>query len=81
MPRGDGTGPMGAGPGTGRGMGGGGDMGKGQGRGRGRMGGFAMGPGGNCVCPKCGKTVPHQQGEPCSQVKCPSCGAAMTRAR
>lgn len=79
MPRGDGTGPMGVGPGTRRGVGGGGGMGKGQGRGR--MGGFTMGPGGNCVCPKCGKTVPHQQGVPCSQIKCPNCGAAMTRAR
>lgn len=77
MPRGNGTGPMGAGPGTGHGMGGGGGMGRGQGRGR--MGGFAMGPGGNCVCPKCGKTVPHQQGTPCSQVKCPGCGATLIR--
>ncbi len=36
--------------------------GKGLGRshGRGRMGGpFAAGPGGNCVCPNCGATVPH----------------------
>lgn len=79
MPRGDGTGPMGAGAGTGRGMGGGGGMGMGQGRGR--MGGFAMGPGGNCVCPSCGKTAPHQQGTPCTQMKCPACGAVMTRAR
>ena len=78
MPRGDGTGPMGAGPGTGRGLGGRG-MGMGRSQGRGRMGGFALGPGGNCVCPACGKTVPHQQGLPCSQVKCPACGAAMTR--
>jgi len=84
MPRGDGTGPLGAGPGTGRGMGGAGirSTGSGQvGQGRGRMGGFAMGPGGNCVCPKCGKTVPHQQGLPCTEVKCPGCGAAMTRER
>lgn len=73
MPKGDGTGPMGAGPGTGRGMG--------QGQGRGRMGGFGLGAGGNCVCPKCGKTVPHQQGIPCAQAKCPGCGAAMTRER
>ena len=79
MPRGDGTGPMGAGRETGRGMGGGGGMGKGQGRGRGRIGDFAIGPGGNYVCPKCGKTVPHQQGVSCSQVKCPACGAAMIR--
>ncbi len=81
MPRGDGTGPMGAGPGTGRGMGGGGGMGRGQGRGlmRGLMGVFGLGVGGNCVCPSCGKTVPHQRGVPCTQVKCPACGAAMIR--
>jgi len=73
MPRGDGTGPMGAGTGTGRGMG--------RGQGRGRMGGFDMGPGGNCVCLSCGKTAPHQQGVPCTQLKCPACGAPMTRER
>jgi len=73
MPRGDGTGPMGQGPGTGRGMGGG------RGGGRGRMGGFAAGVGGNCVCPSCGKVVAHQQGTPCTGLKCPSCGAFMTR--
>ena len=68
MPRGDGTGPMGGGgPGTGRGGG------------RGRMGGFAAGPGGNCVCPQCGKIVAHQLGAPCTQMKCPACGATMTR--
>ena len=76
MPRGDGTGPFGGGsPGTGRGMG------RGQGAGRGRMGGFAMGIGGNCVCPSCGKTVEHQRGTPCNQRKCPGCGAMMTRQR
>jgi len=58
-------------------------MGAGQGRGggRGRMGGFGAGPGGNCVCPKCGKKVPHQQGAPCYQVRCPNCGTPMTRQR
>jgi len=71
MPRADGTGPFGQGPGTGKGMG--------RGTGRGRMSGFGMGPGGSCVCPQCGKTAPHQVGAPCYQVKCPSCGAAMTR--
>ena len=74
MPRGDGTGPTGGqGQGTGRGMG--------AGQGRGRMGGFGLGTGGNCVCPSCRKTIPHQQGVPCTQVKCPACGAAMTRER
>ena len=83
MPRGDGTGPMGAGPGTGRGIGGGGGMGRGLMRGLmgGLRGGFGLGAGGNCVCPRCGKTVPHQRGVPCTQMKCPGCGAAMTRAR
>ncbi len=37
------------------------------------------GPGGFCVCPKCGATVPHERGIPCSQVRCPECSAAMTR--
>ena len=72
MPRGDGTGPAGQGPGTGRGMGGSGGAGR---------GGFRLGPGGNCVCPQCGRTAPHQSGTPCYQVKCPGCGSAMTRSR
>jgi len=75
MPRGDGTGPYGGGPGTGRGMG------MGRGGGRGRMGGYGLGPSGTCVCPQCGKRVAHSQGVPCTQMKCPACGAAMTRAR
>jgi len=71
MPRGDGTGPLGRGPGTGRGLG--------RGGGRGRGGGFGLGPGGNCVCPNCGKVVPHKLGTPCMQMTCPDCGARMTR--
>ena len=50
-----------------------------QGMGRGRMGGVAAGPEGECVCPKCGATVPHQRGVPCTERKCPECGAMMTR--
>jgi len=74
MPGRDGTGPLGQGPVGGGGAG----MGKG-GRG-GRIGGnMAAGPGGNCVCPKCGEKVPHQQGMPCSCVTCPKCGANMVR--
>jgi len=71
MPRGDGTGPGGQGPGGGRGMG--------QGAGRGRMGGFGAGAGGECVCPQCGKILPHERGVPCMQVNCPDCGVPMTR--
>jgi hypothetical protein len=82
MPRGNGTGPTGKGPGTGRGMGGrgtGGGRGAGRGGGMGRKGGSAMGPGGNCVCPKCGNTVQHAVGTPCYDIKCPNCGSPMTR--
>jgi len=69
MPRRDGTGPTGAGPGTGRG----------RGAGQGRRGGGGIGIGGNCVCPSCGATVPHQVGIPCNQINCPKCGNKMIR--
>jgi len=59
--------------GSGRGGGGGG------GRGRGRMGGFAAGPGGSCVCPRCGYSTSHVIGTPCYQQTCPKCGSRMTR--
>ena len=48
-------------------------------RGRGRNGGDKMGPGGNCVCPECGATTPHERGIPCYNKKCPKCGAQMIR--
>jgi hypothetical protein len=75
MPRGDGTGPPGgSGPGTGRGIG------RGD-RGTGRTGGNrpGAGPGGDCLCPNCGTTVPHQVGTPCNQISCPKCSTAMVR--
>lgn len=51
------------------------------GQGRGRMGGFGLGAGGDCVCAGCGNRVAHQRGVPCNQMKCPKCGAVLTRAR
>jgi len=59
----------------GRGLG----LGRGRGAGRGRMSGFAAGPSGECVCPKCGAKTPHKTGVPCYQQKCPKCGSSMTR--
>jgi len=65
------------------GQGGGGGQGRGggagQGQGRGRRGGNKAGPGGNCVCPKCGKKVPHVAGQPCTDQVCPDCGIKMIR--
>ncbi|MEW6363462.1 MAG: NifB/NifX family molybdenum-iron cluster-binding protein [Acidobacteriota bacterium] len=48
----------------------------GQGRGRG-----GRGPGGQCVCPKCGRREPHLRGSPCSDEACPVCGSQMMRGR
>ena len=39
----------------------------------------AGGPGGFCVCPKCGSKVQHERGIPCSQVRCPACHSSMAR--
>jgi len=51
-----------------------------RGDGQGRMGGpQAAGPGGKCVCPKCGATTEHETGTPCTDIKCPKCGAEMAR--
>ena len=44
-----------------------------------RMGGAGLGVGGNCVCPNCGTTVPHQRNLPCTSVNCPKCGGRMVR--
>ncbi|MGO9313099.1 MAG: NifB/NifX family molybdenum-iron cluster-binding protein [Syntrophobacteraceae bacterium] len=37
------------------------------------------GPGGFCVCPKCGAKKQHGRAIPCSQVLCPACQSSMTR--
>jgi ribosomal protein S26 len=58
-------------PGSGRGLG--------RGGGQGRNKGGAFGPGGFCVCAKCGEKVPHQQGVKCTGLKCPKCGTTMIR--
>jgi uncharacterized paraquat-inducible protein A len=48
--------------------------------GKGQNGGpYAAGPGGNCICPKCGYTEPHTAGVPCSQKQCPKCQTQLTR--
>jgi hypothetical protein len=38
-----------------------------------------MGPGGLCICPKCGKKIPHQRGVRCGDHKCPACRTKMVR--
>ena len=64
--------------GTGGGGGQGGCRGSGQGGG-GRNKGGSFGPGGQCVCAKCGTGVPHQRGTKCTTIKCPECGHTMVR--
>lgn len=73
-----GQGNSGSGRGRGQGGGQGGGMGGGRNKGLNR-GPQAAGPNGECVCPSCGAVVPHQQGTPCTSVKCPECGEAMAR--
>jgi predicted RNA-binding Zn-ribbon protein involved in translation (DUF1610 family) len=59
------------------------NKGKGRGSGSGGGQGFnkggAFGPGGYCVCAKCGEKVPHERGIKCTTLKCPNCGHTMIR--
>jgi hypothetical protein len=52
--------------------------GRSQGNGQGQSGG-GYGVRGMCICAKCGTLVPHRQGVPCTQEKCPECGHVMAR--
>jgi predicted DNA-binding protein (UPF0251 family) len=58
-------------------------LGLGQGRragGRGLGGGrFSAGPGGECICSKCGYRETHQLRQPCYKKKCPKCGSPLIR--
>lgn len=38
-----------------------------------------MGPGGTCVCPKCGEEVEHEAGKPCTEMSCVKCKEKMVR--
>ncbi|MBN1358687.1 hypothetical protein JW988_07960 [Candidatus Bathyarchaeota archaeon] len=53
-------------------------MSKGRGFGRGR-GGERQQIGGpaSCKCPKCGYTIPHTRGTPCTSMICPKCGISL----
>lgn len=37
------------------------------------------GPGGKCVCEKCGYEIEHKRGVPCSEMKCPKCKISLKR--
>lgn len=41
--------------------------------------GQGLGSGGMCICVACGTRVPHRQGVPCQEERCPKCGKAMLR--
>ncbi len=51
----------------------------GKGGGKGRNKGGSFGPGGYCICAKCGMKIPHEQGVKCTSVKCPECNKPLIR--
>jgi ferredoxin len=57
------------------------EMRKNSGNGRGFFGqGLGHGPVSSpCVCPQCGYTTSHNQGIPCSSLRCPTCGVPLMR--
>lgn len=67
MPNSDGTGPLGNGPFTG------GGLGRGLGRRFFRRGSAIK----ECTCPECGYKEASERGIPCTEKKCPKCGATM----
>lgn len=38
-----------------------------------------LGPGGYCLCPKCGHRHEHRPGVPCLEERCPKCGTPLVR--
>ena len=38
-----------------------------------------FGPGGRCLCQKCGYSEAHQPGVPCNSRRCPRCGIGLKR--
>ncbi len=46
---------------------------------KGRPEGVTSGPGGLCLCPRCGAKREHKRGIPCTQASCPHCGVPMVR--
>lgn len=69
MPNRNGTGPAGQGSRTGRSQG---NCAVNSNRNQ-------SGPGGNCICPKCGEKVAHTTGQACYLQKCSKCSEAMIR--
>lgn len=46
---------------------------------KGMNNGGSYGPGGYCVCVKCGKKITHERGVKCTTIKCPDCNHTMIR--